>query len=165
MRFRTSPNKVIVSAEWMGRSPQDVEDHMTYPMAAAMRSLPRVEDVRSMSGFGICRVYSYLKHGVDIYWARSRVLERMAVVQGNLPEGVVPTLGPDATALGQVYMYSVEGPHDLSALRTLQDYTLRYALQKVDGVAEVASIGGYVREYQVEIDPERLRAHGVCSRM
>ncbi|MCC6572257.1 MAG: efflux RND transporter permease subunit [Planctomycetes bacterium] len=156
-----SVNQVIVSAEWMGRSPQDVENQVTYPLAAAMQALPRVEDVRSMSGFGMSRVYVIFEDGVDIYWARSRVLERMAVAAASLPEGVVPTLGPDATALGQVFMYTLDGPYDLAALRSIQDYTVRYALQQVDGVAEVASIGGFVREYQVEIDPERLRAHDI----
>jgi copper/silver efflux system protein len=156
-----SLNQVIVSTEWMGRSPQDVEDQVTYPLASALQAVPRIEDVRTMSGFGMSRVYLIFEDGVDIYWARSRVLERMAVAQANLPAGVTPTLGPDATALGQVYMYTVDGPYDLAELRTLQDYTLRYALLQVDGVAEVASIGGYVREYQVEVDPERLRAHDV----
>ncbi|MCC7509163.1 MAG: efflux RND transporter permease subunit [Planctomycetes bacterium] len=156
-----SLNQVIVSTEWMGRSPQDVEDQVTYPLASALQAVPRVEDVRTMSGFGMSRVYLIFEDGVDIYWARARVLERMAVAQAGLPEGVTPTLGPDATALGQVYMYTVDGPYDLAELRTLQDYTLRYALLQVDGVAEVASIGGFVREYQVEVDPERLRAHDV----
>ena len=156
-----SQNQVIVSAEWMGRSPQDVEDQVTYPISVAMQALPRVEDVRTMTGFGMSRVYVIFEDGVDIYWARSRVLERLAVVQGSLPESVTPSLGPDATALGQVYMYTLDGPYDLAQLRSLQDYTVRYALQQVDGVAEVASIGGFVREYQVEIDPERLRAHDV----
>lgn len=156
-----SVNQVIVSTEWMGRSPQDVEDQVTYPLASALQAVPRVEDVRTMSGFGMSRVYLIFDDGVDIYWARARVLERMAVAQANLPQGVTPTLGPDATALGQVYMYTVDGPYDLAELRTIQDYTLRYALLQVDGVAEVASIGGFVREYQVEIDPDRLRAHDV----
>jgi len=156
-----SQNQVIISAEWMGRSPQDVEDQVTYPISVAMQALPRVEDVRTMTGFGMSRVYVIFEDSVDVYWARSRVLERLAVVQGGLPPGVTPALGPDATALGQVFMYTVDGPYDLATLRSVQDYTLRYSLQQVDGVAEVASIGGFVREYQVEIDPERLRAHDV----
>lgn len=154
-----SENQVIVSTEWMGRSPQDVEDQVTYPLAQQMQGIPRVVDVRTISGFGFSRIYVVFEDGVDVYWARSRVLERLAVAGGDLPDGVKPALGPDATSLGQVFWYTVEGPYDLAELRTLQDYTVRYALQNADGVAEVASVGGYVREYQVDVNPDALRAH------
>ncbi|MCA8912916.1 MAG: efflux RND transporter permease subunit, partial [Planctomycetes bacterium] len=156
-----SENQVIVSTEWMGRSPQDVEDQITYPLSQEMQGIPQVVDVRTISGFGFSRIYVVFQDGVDVYWARSRVLERLAVAAGNLPEGVKPELGPDATSLGQVYEYTVEGPYDLATLRTIQDYTVRYALQNAEGVAEVSTVGGYVREYQVEIDPDALRAHGI----
>lgn len=156
-----SENQVIVSTDWMGRSPQDMEDQITYPLTVQMQGIPRVVDVRSMSGFGMSRIYVVFEDGVDTYWARSRVLERLAVAQAALPEGVRPQLGPDATALGQIFFYTVEGPHDLGTLRSVQDYTVRYALQSVPGVAEVASVGGFVREYQVDVSPESLRAHEI----
>lgn len=154
-----SENQVIVSTEWMGRSPQDVEDQVTYPLAQQMQGIPDVVDVRTISGFGFSRIYVVFQDGVDVYWARSRVLERLAVASGNLPEGVKPALGPDATSLGQVFWYTVEGPYNLAELRTIQDYTVRYALQNAEGVAEVASVGGYVREYQIDVNPDELRAH------
>ncbi|MCB9893544.1 MAG: efflux RND transporter permease subunit [Planctomycetes bacterium] len=156
-----SENQVIVSTEWMGRSPQDVEDQITYPLAQDMQGIPQVVDVRTISGFGFSRIYVVFQDGVDVYWARSRVLERIAVAGGKLPDGVKPALGPDATSLGQIFEYTVEGPYDLATLRSLQDYTVRYALQNADGVAEVATVGGYVREYQVEVNPDALRAHGI----
>ncbi len=156
-----SENQVIVSAEWMGRSPQDVEDQITYPLAQQMQGIPQVVDVRTISGFGFSRIYVVFQDGVDEYWGRSRVLERLAVAASALPDGVNPALGPDATSLGQIYWYTVEGPYDLATLRSIQDYTVRYALQNADGVAEVASVGGYVREYQVDVNPDSLRAHGV----
>ena len=156
-----SENQVIVSTGWMGRSPQDVEDQITYPLAQQMQGIPNVVDVRTISGFGFSRIYIVFEDQVDEYWARSRVLERLAVASGLLPSGVSPALGPDATSLGQIFWYTVEGPYDRGQLRSLQDYTIRYALQNADGVAEVASIGGYVKEYQIEIDPDALRAHGI----
>lgn len=156
-----SENQVIVSTEWMGRSPQDVEDQITYPLAQQMQGIPRVVDVRTISGFGFSRIYVVFEDGVDEYWGRSRVLERLAVASGSLPDGVKPALGPDATSLGQIYQYTVEGPYDLATLRTIQDYTVRYALQNADGVAEVATVGGYVQEYQVDVNPDALRAHSV----
>lgn len=156
-----SENQVIVATEWMGRSPQDVEDQVTYPLAQQMQGIPRVVDVRTISGFGFSRIYVVFEDGVDVYWSRSRVLERLAVAAGDLPDSVTPALGPDATSLGQVYWYTVEGPYNLAELRTLQDYTVRYALQNAAGVAEVASVGGYVREYQIDVNPDTLRAHGI----
>ena len=156
-----SENQVIVSSDWMGRSPQDMEDQITYPLSVQLQGIPRVVDVRSMSGFGMSRIYVVFEDGVDTYWARSRVLERLAVAQAALPEGVRPQLGPDATALGQIFMYTVDGPYDLGTLRSVQDYTVRYALQSVPGVAEVASVGGFVREYQIDVSPESLRAHEI----
>ncbi len=157
-----SENQTIVSCDWMGRSPEDVEDQVTYPLSVAMQGIPQVKDVRTISGFGFSRIYVVFEDGVDIYWARSRVVERLAVASANLPEGVVPVLGPDATSLGQIYWYTIEGPQNLADLRSIQDFVVKFALQNVDGVAEVASIGGFVREYQIEVDPERLRAHNVA---
>lgn len=156
-----SENQVIVASDWPGRSPRDVEDQVTYPLAQQLQGIPRVKDVRTISGFGMSRIYVVFEDGVDVYWARSRVLERLAVAGGALPADVTPTLGPDATALGQVFWYSVDGPYDLATLRSLQDYTVKYALLNADGVAEVATVGGFVREYQVEVDPDALRAHGI----
>ncbi|MCZ7607373.1 MAG: efflux RND transporter permease subunit [Planctomycetota bacterium] len=156
-----SENQVIVSSDWPGRSPRDVEDQVTYPLAQQLQGIPRVKDVRTISGFGMSRIYVVFEDGVDVYWARSRVLERLAVAGGTLPPDVTPTLGPDATSLGQVFWYTVDGPYDLATLRSLQDYTVKYALLNADGVAEVASVGGFVREYQVEVDPDALRAHNI----
>ncbi len=156
-----SENQVIVSTDWMGRSPQDMEDQITYPLSRQMQGIPRVVDVRTISGFGFSRIYVVFEDGVDTYWARSRVLERLAVAQAGLPDGVRPALGPDATALGQIFWYTVDGPYDLATLRTIQDYTVRYALQNVAGVSEVASAGGFVREYQVDVNPDALRAHNL----
>ena len=124
-----SENQVIVSTGWMGRSPQDVEDQITYPLAQQMQGIPNVVDVRTISGFGFSRIYIVFEDQVDEYWARSRVLERLAVASGLLPSGVSPALGPDATSLGQIFWYTVEGPYDRGQLRSLQDYTIRYALQ------------------------------------
>ncbi|MCC6464914.1 MAG: efflux RND transporter permease subunit, partial [Planctomycetes bacterium] len=157
-----SENQVIVSTDWMGRSPRDVEDQVTYPLAQQLQGIPRVKDVRTISGFGMSRIYVVFEDGVEVYWARSRVLERLAVAAGVLPQGVTPALGPDATALGQIFWYTVDGPQDLGTLRSLQDYTVRYAVLNADGVAEVATVGGFVREYQVEVDPDALRAHGIA---
>ena len=159
-----SENQVVVYSPWPGRSPKDVEDQITYPLSVALQGIPKVYDVRSISGFGFSQIYVVFEDGTDIYWARSRVLERLNVAQRDLPAGVRSGLGPDATSLGQVFWYTVEssdGNHDLAALRTLQDWTIRYALQIVQGVAEVASVGGFVQEYQVDADPLRLRAHAV----
>ncbi len=164
-------NQQIVFTEWMGRSPQDVEDQITYPLTTALLGLPGVKSVRSSSAFGFSSIYIIFEEDIEFYWSRSRVLEKLnALPAGLLPGEVQPKLGPDATALGQVYWYTLEGRDqegnpaggwDLHELRTIQDYYVRYALTSVEGVAEVASVGGYVKEYQVDVDPAALKAHGV----
>jgi len=164
-------NQQIVFSEWAGRSPRDVEEQITYPLTTALLGVAGVKTVRSNSSFGFSEVYVVFQDGVDFYFARTRILEKLASLPpGLLPPGVAPRLGPDATALGQVFWYTLDGldpegryvggfePHEL---RTLQDYYLRYALLAVDGVAEAASIGGFVREYQVELDPQLLKSYGV----
>ncbi len=154
--------QVIVFADWPGRSPQDCEDQLTYPLTVGLTGTPGVKSIRSMSGFGFGMVFLAFREEVDYPWARSRVLERLDIAQERLPEGVVARLGPDATALGQILEYKVVGDgFDLAELRAIQDWLLRYPLNAVEGVSEVASIGGYVKEYQVDLDPERMRAHGV----
>ncbi|HYG78388.1 MAG TPA: efflux RND transporter permease subunit [Planctomycetota bacterium] len=154
--------QVIVYADWPGRSPQDVDDQVSYPLTTSLTGTPGVKSIRSMSGFGFSMVFVIFKDNVDYYWARSRVMERMNVAQDRLPEGVTPILGPDATALGQIYWYTVEGEgFDLAELRSIQDWYIRYQLNAVEGVSEVASVGGYVKQYQIDVDPDRLRAHGV----
>lgn len=156
-------NQVIVLAEWSGRSPKDVEDQITYPLSIALQAVPGSRSVRGKSMFGFSFVQVTFDDDVDFYWARSRVVEQLTTVTGSLPEGVVPTLAPDATALGQIYYYVLEPPAgmDLAELRSKQDFFIKYALQSVDGVAEVASIGGYVKQYQVEVDPDELRYHNI----
>src|SRR5512134_1716757 len=159
-----SDPQVIVYAEWMGRSPTLVEDQVTYPVVSALVSAPRVADVRGYSMFGMSFVYVIFEEGTDPYWARSRVLEYLSSLQARLPAGVAPALGPDATGIGWVFQYTLvdkSGRRGLDELRTFQDFTLRYALGSVPGVAEVASVGGYQKQYQVTVDPNRLRAYGV----
>src|SRR4051794_37648521 len=159
-----SDPQVIVFTEWMGRSPTLVEDQVTYPIVSKLIGTPHVTDVRGFSMFGMSFVYAIFEEGTDIYWARSRVLEYMNGLRGSLPEGATPTLGPDATGIGWVFQYALtdkSGKHGLDDLRTFQDFTLRYALGSVPGVAEVASVGGYQKQYQVTVDPNRLRAYGV----
>ena len=154
--------QVIVFARWQGRSPDLVEDQVTYPIVTALISAPHVKVVRGYSFFGLSFVYVIFQDGTDLYWARSRVVEYMQGVQGKLPEGVTPTLGPDATGVGWAYMYALvdhTGKYDLSQLRTLQDWYVRYWLEAVPGVSEVASVGGFVKQYQVDIDPDRLLAY------
>ncbi len=154
--------QVIVFADWPGRSPQDVENQVTYPLTVSLQGTPRVKTIRSASGFGFSMVFVIFRDEADYYWARSRVLERLNVATAKLPPGVVPVLGPDATALGQIYWYTLEAEGvDLAQLRSLQDWYVRYQLQSVEGVSEVASAGGYVRQYQVDVHPDKLRAHGV----
>ena len=156
-------NQVIVFTEWPGRSPRDVEDQITYPLSVGLSAVPGADSVRGRSMFGFSFVQVTFEDGVDLYWARSRVAEHLTTVGSDLPDGVTPTLGPDATALGQVLYYTLDPPAGttLADLRSVQDYTVKYALQSVDGVSEVASVGGYVRQYQVEVDPDKLRFHGV----
>jgi len=156
--------QVIVLTEWPGQSPDIVEDQVTYPISSTLLSAPGVRFVRGQSFFGLSFVYVIFEDGTDMYWARSRVLEYMNEVQAQLPEAVTPTLGPDATGVGWVVQYALvdeTGVFDLQQLRSLQDWNVRYALESVPGVAEVASVGGFVKQYQVQVDPLRLLAHDV----
>jgi len=158
-----SDTQVIVYTKW-DRSPDIVEDQVTYPIITALLGAPKVKAIRGFSDFGFSYVYVIFQDGTDIYWARSRVLEYLQKITGSLPAGVVPELGPDATGVGWVYQYALvdeSGKHTLSDLRTFQDWYLRYALQSVPGVAEVAGIGGFQKQYQVTIDPNRLQSHGL----
>ncbi|WP_020563080.1 efflux RND transporter permease subunit [Methylosarcina fibrata] len=157
-----SDTQVIVYTTWMGRSPDLVEDQITYPIITALLSAPNVTVVRGFSDFGYSYVYVLFKDGTDIYWARSRVLEYLNQLSGRLPEGVTPQLGPDATAVGWVFQYALvdeTGQQDLASLRSFQDWYLRYWLRAVDGVAEVASVGGFVRQYQINLDPTKVLAY------
>lgn len=157
-----SENQVIVYTEWMGRSPQVVEDQVTFPMVTALQGVSEVKAVRASTMFGMSFVFVIFNDDVDIYAARSRVAERLNVIQASLPQGVVPTLGPDGSGLGHIFWYTVEGKgYDPGTLRSIQDWFIRYKLSSVDGVAEVASIGGFVRQYQIDIEPAKLRAYGL----
>ncbi len=157
-----SENQVIIFTEWMGRSPQIIEDQVTYPIVSGLQGLPQVKAVRASSMFGMSFVFVIFEDGVDTYFARTRVLERMNTIQAQLPSGVVPSLGPDGTGVGHVYWYTVEGNgYDLGSLRAVQDWYIRYKLSSVDGVAEVASIGGFVKQYQVDVNPTDLRAYNL----
>jgi copper/silver efflux system protein len=156
--------QVIIFTEWPGRSPDLVEDQITYPIITSMLGAPRVQNVRGQSFLGLSFVYIIFEDGTDIYWARSRVVEYMQGVKGKLPDGVSPTLGPDATGVGWVFQYALvdkSGQHDLADLRTFQDWYLRYWLQSVPGVAQVASIGGFVKQYQVQVDPIKLLGYHI----
>lgn len=164
-------NQQIVFADWEGRSPQDIEDQITYPLTVALLGLPEVKTIRSFSMFGFAVVYVIFNESAEFYWTRSRILEKLnSLPAGLLPEGVQPALGPDATGLGQVFQYTIEGRDadgnptggwDLHEIRTVQDYYVRYSLQAVEGVAEVASVGGFVREYQIDVNPAAMRAFDV----
>jgi copper/silver efflux system protein len=159
-----SDAQVIVYTDWEGRSPDLVEDQVTYPISTAFIAAPKVKFVRGESMFGKSFVYVIFEDGTDIYWARSRVIEYLSSIRGSLPEGVNPTIGPDATGVGWVYEYALvddSGKLDLSQLRSIQDWNLRYALESVKGVAEVAPVGGFVKEYQIDVDPNALSAHGI----
>jgi len=157
-----SDNQVIVFTDWPGHSPQEVEDQVTYPLTTNLQGLAGVRVVRSQSAFGFSMVYVIFEDDVDLYFARTRVLERMSLVSKTLPAGVVPTLGPDATGVGHVFWYTVESPtHSLRDLRSLQDWFIRYQLNSVPGVAEVASVGGHVQQYQIDVDPNRLRVYNL----
>ena len=156
--------QVIVFTEYPGQAPQVVEDQVTYPLTTALLAVPHATNVRGFSFFGLSFVYIIFEDGTDLYWARSRVLEYLNYVGGRLPDGVNPSLGPDATGVGWVYEYALvdrTGQHDLAELRSIQDWYLRYPLQTVPGVAEVASVGGYVKQYQVEVDPNSLSAYNI----
>src|SRR5256886_2304942 len=156
--------QVIVYTDWEGRSPDLVEDQITYPISTRFIAAPRVKFVRGESMFGKSFVYVIFQDGTDIYWARSRVIEYLNAVRGTLPEGVNSVIGPDATGVGWVFEYAIvdkSGKHNLAELRSLQDWHLRYALESVKGVAEVAPVGGFVKQYQVDLDPNKLVAHGI----
>nr|MDJ0806344.1 efflux RND transporter permease subunit [Gammaproteobacteria bacterium] len=156
--------QVIVLTEWPGRSPDLVEDQITYPLTTSLLAAPKVQFVRGQSFMGLSFVYVIFEDDTDIYWARSRVSELLATVGHKLPEQARPSLGPDATGIGWVYQYALvdrTGRHDLSDLRALQDFSLRYWLESVPGVAEVASVGGYSREYQIQVDPYKLAHSGI----
>src|SRR5829696_645008 len=157
-----SDNQVIVFTDWSGRSPQEVEDQVTYPLVTNLQGLPGVRVVRASSAFSFSMINVIFEDNVDLYWARTRVLERLNLVTKQLPEGVTPTLGPDATGVGQIFWYTLESDRlNLRDLRTLQDWYVRYQLNSVPGVAEVASVGGYVQQYQVDVDPNKLRGYGL----
>jgi Cu(I)/Ag(I) efflux system membrane protein CusA/SilA len=156
--------QVIVRTPYPGQAPQVVENQITYPLATAMLAVPGAKDVRGLSFFGDSYVYIVFEDGTDLYWARSRVLEYLGQISGSLPEGVSPQLGPDATGVGWIYQYSLidrTGNHDLSQLRTIQDWFLKYELQAVEGVSEVATVGGMVKQYQIVVDPNKLRAYNL----
>jgi Cu(I)/Ag(I) efflux system membrane protein CusA/SilA len=165
-------NQQIVFTEWMGRSPQDIEDQITYPLTTALLGVPEVKTIRSYSMFGFSSIYIIFKEKAEFYWTRSRILEKLnSLPSGTLPPGVQSQLGPDATALGQVFWYTLQGRDsggnpagrwDLDELRSVQDWYVRYRLQGVEGVAEVASIGGFVKEYQIDVDPAALRSYGIA---
>ncbi len=156
--------QVIIKTSYPGQAPQVVEDQVTYPIATAMLAVPGATDVRGFSFFGDSYVYIVFEDGTDLYWARTRVLEYLGQITNSLPEGASPQLGPDATGVGWIYQYALidrTGGHDLAQLRTLQDWFLKYELQTVDGVSEVATIGGMVKQYQVVVDPNKLRAYDI----
>ncbi|MDP7447718.1 MAG: efflux RND transporter permease subunit, partial [Candidatus Latescibacteria bacterium] len=156
--------QVIILTDYPGQAPQVVEDQVTYPLSTAMLSVPFAKVVRGYSFFGLSFVYIIFEDGTDIYWARSRVLEYLNFVTDRLPAGITPRLGPDATGVGWVFEYVLEdttGHNDLAQLRSIQDWYLRYELTSVPGVSEVASIGGFVRQYQVTVDPNRLLAYNM----
>jgi copper/silver efflux system protein len=157
--------QVIVYTDWEGRSPDLIEDQITYPISTKFIAAPKVKFVRGESMFGKSFVYVIFEDGTDIYWARSRVIEYLNSVRGTLPEGVNPVIGPDATGVGWVYEYALvdeTGKHNLAELRSIQDWNLRYALESVKGVAEVAPVGGFIKQYQVDLDPNKLAAYGIA---
>jgi Cu(I)/Ag(I) efflux system membrane protein CusA/SilA len=157
--------QVIVYTEFSGQAPQVIEDQITYPLSSTMLAVPKSKVVRGFSFFGASFVYVIFEDGTDLYWARSRVLEYLSAVTGKLPAGVAPSLGPDATSVGWVYQYVLQSDrHSLDELRSIQDWYLRYQLTTAEGVAEVATVGGFVRQYQVVVDPQRLQAYGISAR-
>ncbi len=152
-----SENQVIVFTEWMGRSPQIIEDQITYPLVTNLQGLPKVKYVRANSMFGMSFIYIIFEDNVDVYWARSRVLERLNSIGNALPDGVTPTMGPDGTGVGHVLWYTLDAPGmDLGEQRTVQDWYIKFALQNVPGVSEIASFGGFQKQYQINIDPNKL---------
>lgn len=157
-----SENQVIVFTEWMGRSPQVIEDQVTYPLVSNLQGIPKIKNIRGSSMFGMSFVYVIFDDNVDIYWARTRVLERLNFAQRLLPQGVTPTLGPDGTGVGHVFWYHLDAPKmDLGEQRALQDWYIKFALQTVPGVAEVASFGGFEKQYQLVVDPVKLQFYNI----
>src|SRR5215471_9262460 len=157
-----SENQVIVFTEWMGRSPQIIEDQVTYPLVSNLQGVPKVKNIRGASMFGMSFVYLIFDDNVDLYWARTRVLERLNYAQRLLPQGVTPTLGPDGTGVGHIFWYHLNAPKlDLGEQRALQDWYIKFALQTVPGVAEIASFGGFEKQYQLVIDPLKLQFYNV----
>ena len=164
-------NQQIVFTKWEGRSPQDIEDQITYPLTTSLLGIPGVKTIRSSSMFGFSSIYIIFEEDIEFYWSRSRILEKLnSLPSGLLPESVNPALGPDATGLGQIFWYTLEGRDengnvtggwDLHELRSVQDYYVKYALSTASGVSEVASIGGYVQEYQVDVNPELMRQYNI----
>jgi Cu(I)/Ag(I) efflux system membrane protein CusA/SilA len=159
-----SDNQVIVYTQWPGRSPQTIEDQITYPLVTGLQGVPKVRVVRATSAFGFSLIYVIFDNDADIYWARTRVLEKLNYASSELPPGVTPSLGPDGTGVGQVYWYTLEGDgYDLATLRAIQDWYVRYQLNSVPGVAEVASMGGFVKQYEVDLDPNKVQAYHVST--
>jgi len=157
-----SENQVIVFTEWMGRSPQVIEDQVTYPLVSNLQGIPKIKNVRGTSMFGMSFVYIIFEDDVDVYWARTRVLERLNYAQRLLPEGITPTLGPDGTGVGHIFWYTLKARNmDLGEQRALQDWYVKFALQTVPGVAEVASFGGFEKQYQLVVDPVKLQYYNV----
>lgn len=157
-----SENQVIVFTEWMGRSPQVMEDQVTYPLVSNLQGIPKIKNIRGSSMFGMSFVYVIFEDNIDIYWARTRVLERLNFAQRLLPQGVTPSLGPDGTGVGHVYWYHLDAPKmDLGEQRALQDWYIKFALQTVPGVAEVASFGGFEKQYQLVVDPVKLQYYNI----
>lgn len=157
-----SENQVIIFTEWMGRSPQIMEDQVTYPLVSNLQGIPKIKNIRANSMFGMSFVFVIFEDDVDIYWARTRVLERLNYAQRLLPPNVVPTLGPDGTGLGHIFWYTLDAPsHDLGELRAIQDWYIKFALQTVSGVSEVASYGGFQKQYQIVIDPHKLSYYNI----
>ena len=157
-----SENQVIVFTEWMGRSPQLMEDQITYPLVSNLQGIPRIKNIRGTSMFGMSFVYVIFEDNVDIYWARTRVLERLNYAQRLLPQGITPSLGPDGTGVGHIFWYHLDAPKmDLGEQRALQDWYIKFALQAVPGVAEVASFGGFEKQYQIVLDPVKLQFYNI----
>jgi Cu(I)/Ag(I) efflux system membrane protein CusA/SilA len=157
-----SENQVIVFTEWMGRSPQVIEDQVTYPLVSNLQGIPKIKNIRGSSMFGMSFVYVIFEDNVDIYWARTRVLERLNFAQRLLPQGITPTLGPDGTGVGHIFWYHLYAPKmDLGEQRALQDWYVKFALQTVPGVAEVASFGGFEKQYQLIVDPVKLQFYNI----
>ncbi len=157
-----SENQVIVFTEWMGRSPQVMEDQVTYPLVSNLQGIPKIKNIRGTSMFGMSFVYVIFEDNVDIYWARTRVLERLNYAQRLLPQGITPSLGPDGTGVGHIFWYHLDAPKmDLGEQRALQDWYIKFALQTVPGVAEVASFGGFEKQYQLVVDPVKLQFYNI----